>query len=392
MTEKTEVCSACSFCGKTQEEVEKLVVNDAVAICSNCITLCSTILIKDPKKLTKTHDMVLDPKVVKTFLDEYVIGQDDAKKILSVAVINHYKRILYASSTSVEIDKANILILGPSGSGKTILAKTVARYLDVPVVIADATTLTEAGYVGDDVSILIEKLYHESGGDVAKTEKGIIFIDEIDKIGKKNNGGSGGRDVSGEGVQQALLKLVEGKKVTLMVGPHQAIDVDTKNILFIASGAFSGLDKVIKARKKDSGIGFTTKPKGSSDENLDPSSEDLIAFGMIPELLGRFSVMTSTLTLTADEMKAILTEPKNNVIDQLKFFFECDDVALYFTDDALDCIVEHSIKKKLGARGLRSIIESVLNPFMFNISDYKEQKTIVITKDDVESVVAKKQQ
>jgi ATP-dependent Clp protease ATP-binding subunit ClpX len=383
MTEKTQTCS---FCGKAQEDVEKLVVNDTAAICSTCISLCSSILVKDPKKLTKAQDIILDPKIVKSFLDEYVVGQEDAKKILSVAVINHYKRILYSNKTSVEIDKANILILGPSGSGKTILAKTVARYLDVPVIIADATTLTEAGYVGDDVSVLIEKLYHESGGDISKTEKGIIFIDEIDKIGKKN-AGSSGRDVSGEGVQQALLKLVEGKKVTLLVGPHQAIDIDTKNILFIASGAFSGLDKVIKARKKDSAIGFNGKPKVNQDETLFPTSEDLIAFGMIPELLGRFSVMTSTLTLTASEMKSILTEPKNNIIDQLKFFFECDEVDLYFSDDALNCIVEHSLKKKLGARGLRSIIESVLNPFMFNISDYKTQKTIVITKNDVETAV-----
>lgn len=388
MTEKTEVCS---FCGKHQADVDKLVVNDTAAICSTCITLCSTILVKDPKKLTKAPDLVLDPKIVKAFLDEYVIGQDTAKKILSVAVINHYKRILYSSKTSVEIDKANILILGPSGSGKTILAKTVARYLDVPVIIADATTLTEAGYVGDDVSVLIEKLYHESGGDISKTEKGIIFIDEIDKIGKKNAGGSSGRDVSGEGVQQALLKLVEGKKVTLMIGPHQAVDIDTKNILFIASGAFSGLDKVIKSRKKEGSIGFTGKPT-TGTENLFPTSEDLIAFGMIPELLGRFSVMTSTLTLTASEMKSILTEPKNNLIDQLKFFFECDEVDLYFSEDALDCIVEHSLKKKLGARGLRSIVETVLNPYMFNISDYKENKTIVITKKDVEDTVVKMQQ
>jgi ATP-dependent Clp protease ATP-binding subunit ClpX len=387
----TEKVSKCSFCGKPQDEVEKLIVNGESAICSGCISICSSVLIKDPKQLPKSHEITLDPKVVKSFLDEYVIGQDEAKKILSVAVVNHYKRILHGSKTDIEIDKANIMILGPSGSGKTILAKTVARYLDVPVIIADATTLTEAGYVGDDVSVLIEKLYHESGGDITKTEKGIIFIDEIDKIGKKP-GGNGGRDVSGEGVQQGLLKLVEGKKVSLVVGPHQAVDIDTKNILFIASGAFSGLDKVIKTRKKDSSIGFNGKAKVIEDENLKPTSEDLIAFGMIPELLGRFSVLTNTLILTSTELKKILTEPKNNVVDQLKFFFECDGIDLSFSDDALDCIVDHSLKKKLGARGLRSILETVLMPFMFNISDYKEQKSIIITKTDVEESVAKLQQ
>lgn len=381
MTEKT---NECSFCGKSQDVVEKLVVNDTVAICNICISLCSTILIKDPKKLFKAHEVELDPKVVKAFLDEYVIGQEEAKRTLSVAVINHYKRILYSHKTEVEIDKANILILGPSGSGKTMLAKTVARYLDVPVVIADATTITEAGYVGDDVSVLIEKLYSESGGDIDRTEKGIIFIDEIDKIGKKNGGPGAGRDVNGEGVQQALLKLVEGKKVTLMINPHQAVDIDTKNILFIASGAFSGLEKVIKNRKKENSVGFTGKPVSPSAENSNPSSEDLITFGMIPELIGRFSVMTSTHNLTESELKQVLTEPKNNIIEQLKFFFECDGVDLTFTDDAINSIVKYSQKKKLGARGLRSITETVLNPFMFEMVNYKDQKCIVITKDDVE--------
>lgn len=383
----TEKISSCSFCGKHQDEVKKLVVNDTASICYSCIALCSTLLTKDPKNLPKDIDLVLDPKILNEFLDQYVIGQESAKKILSVAVVNHYKRIMYAADSEVEIEKSNIMLIGSSGTGKTLLARSISRYLDVPCVIADATSLTEAGYVGDDVSVLIEKLYHVANGDIDKVERGIIFIDEIDKIGKKAGGNNNGRDISGEGVQQALLKLVEGKKITLTVNHHQIVEIDTKNILFIASGAFFGLEKIISQKSKEGSLGFTTKAKRTDLTSLNPTVDDLIKFGMIPELLGRFSVIASTKKLSDPELKQILVEPKHNIIDQMKFFFKCDDIDLTFSDAALDAIVKQSQKLKLGARGLRSILELVLNPFMFNISIYKDQKSLLITKEDVELAI-----
>ena len=382
MTEKNR---SCSFCGKSQDETMKLVVSGDSAICYNCIDLCSTLLVKSPKD-EKSFDSILDPKTLKEFLDSYVIGQESAKRMLSVAVVNHYKRISYADTSEIEIEKSNIMLIGSSGTGKTLLARSISRYLDVPCVIADATSLTEAGYVGDDVTVLIEKLYHEAGGDIEKTEKGIIFIDEIDKIGKKSSG-TGGRDVSGEGVQQGLLKLVEGKKVTLNVGPHSIVEIDTKNMLFIASGAFFGLEKIIDQRKKEGSMGFATQVKKSSS-SLKPQVDDLIKFGMIPELLGRFSVIASTEKLTDDDLKRILIEPKNNLVEQMKFFFKCDSVDLDFSEAAIESIVKQSQKLKLGARGLRSVLEMVLNPFMFNISIYKEQQNLLITKDDVELTIS----
>lgn len=382
MTEKNR---SCSFCGKSQDETMKLVVSGDASICYNCIDLCSTLLVKTPKD-TDIVDSILDPKTLKEFLDSYVIGQEAAKKILSVAVVNHYKRINYADASDIEIDKSNIMLIGSSGTGKTLLARSISRYLNVPCVIADATSLTEAGYVGDDVTVLIEKLYHEAGGDIEKAEKGIIFIDEIDKIGKKSSS-NGGRDVSGEGVQQGLLKLVEGKKVTLNVGPHSVVEIDTKNMLFIASGAFFGLEKIIEHRQKEGSMGFSNKIKKSSN-SIKPKVDDLIKFGMIPELLGRFSVIASTEKLTDIDLKRILVEPKNNLVDQMKFFFKCDNIDLDFSDAALDSIVKQSQKLKVGARGLRSVLEMVLNPFMFNIAIYKTQQSLLITKDDVELAIS----
>lgn len=375
---------ACSFCGKSQDETMKLVVSGDASICYSCIDLCSTLLVKTVKD-TDIVDSILDPKILKEFLDEYVIGQESAKKILSVAVVNHYKRINYADKSDIEIDKSNIMLIGSSGTGKTLLARSISRYLNVPCVIADATSLTEAGYVGDDVTVLIEKLYYEAGGDIEKAEKGIIFIDEIDKIGKKS-GGTGGRDVSGEGVQQGLLKLVEGKKVTLNIGPHSVVEIDTKNMLFIASGAFFGLEKIIEQRKKEGSMGFSNNAKKSSN-SIKPKVDDLIKFGMIPELLGRFSVIASTEKLTDSDLKRILVEPKNNLVEQMKFFFKCDAIDLDFSDAALESIVKQSQKLKLGARGLRSVLEMVLNPFMFNIAIYKPQQNLLITKDDVELAI-----
>jgi ATP-dependent Clp protease ATP-binding subunit ClpX len=383
MTEKNR---SCSFCGKSQDETMKLVVSGQASICYGCIDLCATLLVKVSND-NEVVDSVLDPKILKEFLDSYVIGQDAAKKTLSVAVINHYKRINHANSAEIEIDKSNIMLIGSSGTGKTLLARSIARYLDVPCVIADATSITEAGYVGDDVTVLIEKLYHEAGGDIERTEKGIIFIDEIDKIGKKSGGSNNGRDVSGEGVQQGLLKLVEGKKVTLTVGPHSQVEIDTKNMLFIASGAFFGLEKIIDQRKKEGSMGFAT-PTKKPNTAIKPQVDDLIKFGMIPELLGRFSVIASTDKLTDSELKKILVEPKNNLVEQMKFFFRCDEIDLDFSDAALDAIVKQSQKLKLGARGLRSVLETVLNPFMFNISIYKAQKSLLITKDDVELAIS----
>ena len=368
----------CSFCGKHKDSVAKLIVGNEVSICNECVDLCQTLL-KDelPEKSKEITDDTLDPRAIKDHLDNYVIGQDHAKMVLSVAIANHYKRIANADP-DVEIEKANILMLGPTGSGKTLLARTVARYLDVPFVIADATSLTEAGYVGDDVESLITRLYTAAGGDVAKTQRGIVFVDEIDKISRRSESASITRDVSGEGVQQALLKLVEGTKcrITPQGGrKHPAgetVEIDTANILFIAGGAFVGLDSIVKSRVKGTSMGFNAKVNSDTGAHLDQTTpEDLIKFGMIPEFVGRFPSWVALSELTKPDLIRILQDVKHSYVSQYQWIFKRDQVELNFSPDSLDLIAERTIANKTGARGLHSELERVLLPHMFDLARYR---------------------
>ena len=376
----SETLDNCSFCGKHKDSVAKLIVGADVSICNECVDLCETLLKDDiPVKAKEVTDDTLDPRAIKDHLDQYVIGQDHAKMVLSVAIANHYKRIANADP-DVEIEKANILMLGPTGSGKTLLARTVARYLDVPFVIADATSLTEAGYVGDDVESLINRLFAAAGGDVAKTQRGIVFVDEIDKISRRSESASITRDVSGEGVQQALLKLVEGTKcrITPQGGrKHPAgdtIEIDTANILFIAGGAFVGLDKIVKSRVKGTSIGFNARVSEDQDTNhLDQTTpDDLIKFGMIPEFVGRFPSWVALSELTKPDLIRILQDIKHSYVSQYQWIFKRDNVNLEFSADSLDLIAERTIANKTGARGLHSELERVLLPHMYNLAKYRK--------------------
>ncbi len=376
----SETLDNCSFCGKHKDSVAKLIVGADVSICNECVDLCETLLKDDiPVKAKEVNDDTLDPRAIKDHLDQYVIGQDHAKMVLSVAIANHYKRIANADP-AVEIEKANILMLGPTGSGKTLLARTVARYLDVPFVIADATSLTEAGYVGDDEESLINRLFSAAGGDVAKTQRGIVFVDEIDKISRRSESASITRDVSGEGVQQALLKLVEGTKcrITPQGGrKHPAgdtIEIDTTNILFIAGGAFVGLDKIVKSRVKGTSIGFNARVSEDRDTNhLDQTTpDDLIKFGMIPEFVGRFPSWVALSELTKTDLIRILQDIKHSYVSQYQWIFKRDNVNLQFSADSLDLIAERTIANKTGARGLHSELERVLLPHMYNLSKYRK--------------------
>ena len=385
-----ETIDTCSFCGKHKDAVAKLIVGEEVAICNECVELCETLL-KDEKIVKPTEITLLDPVDIKNHLDQYVIGQELAKQVLSVAVVNHYKRITNPDP-STEIEKCNILMLGPTGSGKTLLARSVARYLDVPFVIADATSLTEAGYVGDDVESLISRLFAAAGGDVDKTQRGIVFIDEIDKISRRSESASITRDVSGEGVQQALLKLVEGTKCRVTPTgnrKHPAgdmIEIDTTNILFIAGGAFVGLDNVVKNRIRGTSIGFGAKVKSEPDENLSQvTPEDLIKFGMIPEFVGRFPSWVSLRQLGKEDLIRILLDVKHSYISQYNWLFEQDKVDLNFTPEALELIAERTIINKTGARGLHSELERVLLPHMFYLAQYRKQgiTSVLIDVDQV---------
>lgn len=376
----SETLDNCSFCGKHKDSVAKLIVGADVSICNECVDLCETLLKDDiPIKAKEVTDDTLDPRAIKDHLDQYVIGQDHAKMVLSVAIANHYKRISNAD-VDVEIEKANILMLGPTGSGKTLLARTVARYLDVPFVIADATSLTEAGYVGDDVESLINRLFAAAGGDVAKTQRGIVFVDEIDKISRRSESASITRDVSGEGVQQALLKLVEGTKcrITPQGGrKHPAgdtIEIDTTNILFIAGGAFVGLDKIVKSRVKGTSIGFNARVSEDRDDNhLDQTTpEDLIKFGMIPEFVGRFPSWVALSELTKPDLIRILQDIKHSYVSQYQWIFKRDNVNLEFSADSLDLIAERTMANKTGARGLHSELERVLLPHMYDLTRYRK--------------------
>lgn len=390
-----ENIDTCSFCGKHKDAVAKLIVGEEVAICNECVELCETLL-QDVAPTAKDSAVTLDPIAIKEHLDQYVIGQDRAKQVLSVAIANHYKRISN-KDPNTEIEKANILMLGPTGSGKTLLAKTVARYLDVPFVIADATSLTEAGYVGDDVESLISRLFAAAGGDIEKTQRGIVFVDEIDKISRRSEGASITRDVSGEGVQQALLKLVEGTKcrVTPTGGrKHPAgetIEIDTTNILFIAGGAFVGLDNIVKSRVKGTSIGFGAELSVITPDQLaDVTPDDLVRFGLIPEFVGRFPSWVALRELDKVDMVRILKDIKHNYISQYQWLFKQDQVELNFNNESLELIAERTIKNKTGARGLHSELERVLLPHMFYLARYRAQG-ITSVEIDVAQVATPKE-
>jgi len=387
--------SHCSFCGNHKDTVNKLIVGEDVAICSDCIELCTQLMIDEnttsDEVIEKDH-LRYDPETIKDFLDQHIIGQINAKMVLSVAIANHYKRINNPPK-DLEIHKGNVLLIGPTGSGKTLLAKTVAKYLKVPFIVADATSLTEAGYVGDDVESMISMLVNAAGGDAKLAERGIVFVDEIDKIARKSEGASITRDVSGEGVQQALLKMVEGTVCRIPAGggrKHPSgdmIEVDTKNILFIAGGAFVGLKDIVNNRINGTSIGFGADIKDSrKDGDLSMvSPDDLTRFGMIPEFIGRFTTTVNVDNLTKDEMIQVLTKVKNNYIDQYKYLLSLDNIELEFSEDAISQLAENTMKLKTGARGLHTEIEKVLMPHMYNTKKYRENniKKININQEQI---------
>lgn len=382
----------CSFCGKHKSVVKKLIVGDGTAICSDCVELCNNLLQDDSATTDELNSKKssLYPDDIKAFLDQYVIGQESAKIVLSVAVSNHYKRINNSSDT-IKVNKSNILVLGPSGSGKTLLAKTVAKYLDVPFVIADATSLTEAGYVGDDVESMIQRLLAAADGDVERAQRGIVFVDEIDKIARKSESANLTRDVSGEGVQQALLKLVEGTVCRIPRSGerrkhpgNEMIEVDTSNILFIAGGAFVGLNEIIAKRLDGNSIGFGAKIKTeliTADYLPLVTPDDLMKFGMIPEFTGRFTSRVAISELTKEQLINVLTNVKNNYIQQYSYLLGLDGIELQFSSDAIATIAENCLTLKVGARGLHSEIERVLLPHMYAVQSYVKQniKSINIT-------------